>query len=173
VTPLQLRRIDALLLLMAIIWGSNYVIIKHAFRELDPQAFNAIRMVVASAVFLASMAAIRNLPARRIEHEPRLRVVRCQVLVPVRWPRARVFLLASADAAGPGLRALLSIRTQCGHFLFAEVLEPLACKIGRLFHRRAVLVGVRVDPLQVRLTPRRLWSVVLASRAAGPELRYQ
>lgn len=64
-TPLQLRRIDALLLLMAIIWGSNYVIIKHAFRELDPQAFNAIRMVVASAVFLASMTAIRNLPAAR------------------------------------------------------------------------------------------------------------
>jgi drug/metabolite transporter (DMT)-like permease len=57
--------IDALLLLMAIIWGSNYVIIKHAFRELDPQAFNAIRMVVASAVFLASMTAIRNLPAAR------------------------------------------------------------------------------------------------------------
>lgn len=50
---------------MAIIWGSNYVIIKHAFRELDPQAFNAIRMVVASAVFLASMTAIRNLPAAR------------------------------------------------------------------------------------------------------------
>ena len=57
--------IDALLVLMAIIWGSNYVIIKHAFRELDPQAFNAIRMVVASAVFLASMTAIRNLPAAR------------------------------------------------------------------------------------------------------------
>ena len=50
---------------MAIIWGTNYVIIKHAFRELDPQAFNAIRMVVASVVFLIVLAATRNLPAAR------------------------------------------------------------------------------------------------------------
>lgn len=67
-SPLHFRRIDALLLLMAIIWGTNYSIIKHAFGELDPQAFNAIRMTVASAVFLAAMAAIRGLPsARRAE----------------------------------------------------------------------------------------------------------
>jgi drug/metabolite transporter (DMT)-like permease len=50
---------------MAIIWGTNYAIIKHAFRELDPQAFNAIRMIVASTVFLAIIALTRNLPARR------------------------------------------------------------------------------------------------------------
>lgn len=61
-TRLHFRPIDALLLLMATIWGTNYVIIKHAFRELDPQAFNAIRMVVASAVFLLVLAATRNLP---------------------------------------------------------------------------------------------------------------
>jgi drug/metabolite transporter (DMT)-like permease len=45
-------RIDALLLLMAIIWGTNYSVVKFAFLEMDPQAFNAIRMVIASAVFL-------------------------------------------------------------------------------------------------------------------------
>jgi drug/metabolite transporter (DMT)-like permease len=65
VTRLHFRPIDALLLLMAIIWGTNYVIIKHAFRELDPQAFNAIRMVVASVVFLIVLAATRNLPPAR------------------------------------------------------------------------------------------------------------
>jgi len=65
VRRLHFRPIDALLLLMAIIWGTNYVIIKHAFRELDPQAFNAIRMIVASAVFLAAMTVIRMLPAAR------------------------------------------------------------------------------------------------------------
>lgn len=64
-TRLHFRPIDALLLLMATIWGTNYVIIKHAFRELDPQAFNAIRMTVASAVFLAAMVTIRTLPAAR------------------------------------------------------------------------------------------------------------
>jgi len=65
VTRLHFRPIDALLLLMAIIWGTNYVIIKHAFRELDPQAFNAIRMIVASTVFLAIIAATRNRRAGR------------------------------------------------------------------------------------------------------------
>ena len=59
-TRLHFRRIDALLFLMAVIWGTNYAIIKHAFRELDPQAFNAIRMVVASAVFLAVLAVTRT-----------------------------------------------------------------------------------------------------------------
>jgi drug/metabolite transporter (DMT)-like permease len=67
VTSQRLGRIDALLLLMAIIWGTNYAIIKHAFREIDPQAFNAIRMIVASTVFLAILAATRNLPAGRAE----------------------------------------------------------------------------------------------------------
>ena len=37
--------IDALLLLMALIWGTNYAIVKHAFRFIDPQAFNAVRMI--------------------------------------------------------------------------------------------------------------------------------
>jgi drug/metabolite transporter (DMT)-like permease len=45
-------RIDALLLLMAIIWGTNYAIVKFAFLEIEPQAFNALRMAIASAVFL-------------------------------------------------------------------------------------------------------------------------
>ena len=47
----RLARIDVLLLLMTLIWGTNYAIVKHAFRELDPQAFNALRMIVASATF--------------------------------------------------------------------------------------------------------------------------
>jgi drug/metabolite transporter (DMT)-like permease len=44
---------------MAIIWGSNFSVIKSAFRELNPQAFNAVRMVVASLAFLVVMAAAR------------------------------------------------------------------------------------------------------------------
>ena len=41
-----LRRIAAstpLLLLMTLIWGTNYALVKYAFREIDPQAFNALR----------------------------------------------------------------------------------------------------------------------------------
>ncbi len=44
---------------MTIIWGSNFSVIKSAFRELDPQAFNAVRMIVASLAFLAVMAGAR------------------------------------------------------------------------------------------------------------------
>src|SRR5262249_20497422 len=48
---------------MAIIWGTNYSIVKSAFRELDPQAFNACRMVLASSIFLAVIASFRRRPA--------------------------------------------------------------------------------------------------------------
>lgn len=40
---------------MTFIWGTNFSVVKPAFRELDPQAFNAVRMVIASLVFLAIM----------------------------------------------------------------------------------------------------------------------
>jgi drug/metabolite transporter (DMT)-like permease len=52
--------IDALLLLMALIWGTNYSVIKTALRQIDPQAFNAVRMVIASTVFLAILAGVRT-----------------------------------------------------------------------------------------------------------------
>jgi drug/metabolite transporter (DMT)-like permease len=43
--------LDTLLLLMVVIWGTNYSIVKAAFSEIDPQAFNALRMILASLVF--------------------------------------------------------------------------------------------------------------------------
>lgn len=48
---------------MAFIWGTNYSIVKYAFVEMDPQAFNAIRMVIASVVFLGIIFGLR--PRRR------------------------------------------------------------------------------------------------------------
>jgi drug/metabolite transporter (DMT)-like permease len=53
--------IDVLLLLMTIIWGTNFSIVKHAFVQMDPQAFNAVRMLVASAAFLTIIVAARRL----------------------------------------------------------------------------------------------------------------
>jgi drug/metabolite transporter (DMT)-like permease len=60
----RIARIDSLLLLMVLIWGTNYSIVKHTFREIDPQAFNAGRMAIASAVFLAFIVAVRRAGAR-------------------------------------------------------------------------------------------------------------
>jgi drug/metabolite transporter (DMT)-like permease len=56
----RFTRLDALLLLMAVIWGTNYTVIKSAFREVDPQAFNAVRLIIASLVMLATMAITRR-----------------------------------------------------------------------------------------------------------------
>ena len=52
-------RTDALLLVMVLIWGANYSIVKLAFAEIDPQAFNAVRMLLATVLFLAVMIAAR------------------------------------------------------------------------------------------------------------------
>jgi drug/metabolite transporter (DMT)-like permease len=47
--------VDALLVLMVVIWGVNYSVIKRAFIEVPPQAFNAIRIAIASTVYLAAI----------------------------------------------------------------------------------------------------------------------
>ena len=66
--------IDALLLLMALIWGTNYSIVKSAFLDIDPQAFNAVRMVIGSAIFLVVILVTRRTratwPAARQAHGP-------------------------------------------------------------------------------------------------------
>jgi drug/metabolite transporter (DMT)-like permease len=58
-------RIDILLLLMTFIWGTNYSLVKYAFREMDPQAFNAVRMTLASAVFLSIIVGLRRVGVAR------------------------------------------------------------------------------------------------------------
>lgn len=39
---------------MTLIWGTNYAIVKSAFSDIDPQAFNALRLVLASTVMVAT-----------------------------------------------------------------------------------------------------------------------
>jgi drug/metabolite transporter (DMT)-like permease len=45
---------------MTIIWGTNYALVKTAFREIDPQAFNALRLVQASAVMVGVNLLVRR-----------------------------------------------------------------------------------------------------------------
>ena len=52
---IRLSRLDALLLLMTVIWGGNYSLIKSAFVEIPPLAFNALRLALASLLFLAAI----------------------------------------------------------------------------------------------------------------------
>jgi drug/metabolite transporter (DMT)-like permease len=53
--------LDFLLLLMVLIWGSNFSIVKVALRDFPEVAFNAMRLTVATAVY---MAVIFATPAR-------------------------------------------------------------------------------------------------------------
>jgi len=62
--------IDALLLLMIVIWGTNYALVKSAFHEIDPQAFNALRLVLASVVMAATSHIARRTTLHDIFHTP-------------------------------------------------------------------------------------------------------
>ena len=55
-----MSRIDALLVLMVLIWGANFSVIKRAFLEISPQPFNALRLVIAALVFMAAIAWARR-----------------------------------------------------------------------------------------------------------------
>lgn len=47
---------DALLLVMIVVWAGNYSLVKPALHELPPMAFNTLRLLLASAVFLGAVA---------------------------------------------------------------------------------------------------------------------
>ena len=55
-----MTRLDFLLLLMILIWGSNFSIVKVALRDFPEIPFNAMRMVVATVVFLAMLRVTRD-----------------------------------------------------------------------------------------------------------------
>jgi drug/metabolite transporter (DMT)-like permease len=50
---------DFLLLLMVVIWGANYSVAKRAFQEIPAPAFNALRVGIASLIFLTLVALAR------------------------------------------------------------------------------------------------------------------
>jgi drug/metabolite transporter (DMT)-like permease len=51
---------DGLLLLMTLIWGVNYSIVKVALRTMPPLAFNSLRLLLASILFLVTLAVFRR-----------------------------------------------------------------------------------------------------------------
>jgi drug/metabolite transporter (DMT)-like permease len=53
-------RLDALLLLMILIWGSNFSAIKYALRDFPEIPFNAFRLLLAAAVFLTAIGIQRR-----------------------------------------------------------------------------------------------------------------
>ena len=56
----RVTAVDGLLVLMVVFWGANYSVIKRAFAEIPPQPFNALRLTIASVVFLAAIRIARR-----------------------------------------------------------------------------------------------------------------
>ena len=54
------RGLDTLLVLMVLIWGANYSAMKRAFGEVPEQSFNAVRLLIASTIFLSVIAWARR-----------------------------------------------------------------------------------------------------------------
>ena len=61
-----MTRVDLYLLLTAIIWGSNYSVIKFVLQAMPSRAFNALRLLIASTVFLAVIAGARRAHVARL-----------------------------------------------------------------------------------------------------------
>lgn len=66
------RRTEFGLLILALIWGTNFPIIKQALAEFPPLAFNALRFPLASVVLLGFLAAGPGLSAPRRADVPRI-----------------------------------------------------------------------------------------------------
>ena len=62
--PSGLSPMDGLLVLMVIAWGANYSLLKRAFEEVPPAAFNTLRMGFSSAVFLGGIWMARRHASR-------------------------------------------------------------------------------------------------------------
>jgi drug/metabolite transporter (DMT)-like permease len=55
-----MRVLDLALLLMVVIWGANFSVIKYALREFPQTSFNALRLALAALVFLTAIALRAN-----------------------------------------------------------------------------------------------------------------
>ena len=62
---LSLTPFDGLLLLMVLIWGANFTVVKAALGDIPPQAFNALRLIIATGIFLTAILAQGVPPLRR------------------------------------------------------------------------------------------------------------
>ncbi|HEX9582145.1 MAG TPA: DMT family transporter [Gemmatimonadales bacterium] len=63
----RLTRTDALLLLMALIWGVNMIIVKAVLAVFEPLAFNVVRFTIASVAMVAIAYGLGNpAPPRRL-----------------------------------------------------------------------------------------------------------
>lgn len=114
-TPSRLTVTDLLLLLMALIWGVNYAVVKFGTTRIEPLAFNSARVALAAVVLVTIVTASRQ-----------------------SWPRRRdLFALLGLGVVGNGLYQFLFIegiaRTRAGDAALIIAAAPaFMAIIGRL-----------------------------------------
>jgi drug/metabolite transporter (DMT)-like permease len=105
---------DVGLLLMALIWGINYSVVKYGITAMTPFAFNGLRVALAASVLGALSVALRKdrWPARRdVIHLALLGLVGnglYQLFFIVGMARTRAGIAALVVAAGPAYIAIIS-----------------------------------------------------------------
>jgi drug/metabolite transporter (DMT)-like permease len=123
---------DLLLLLMAVIWGANFSIVKWGAEVLSARAFNGLRVALAALALLAAGALVRE-----------------------RWPSRRDALrIAALGLLGNGLYQILFIeglsRTRAGSAALVVAASPafmalLGWARGAERVRRRALLGIAVS----------------------------
>lgn len=97
----SLEPTDVFLLLMVLIWGANYSVVKVGLQELPPRAFNTLRLVIAIGVYLTVLwLGNRN---GRIADSP---------------PSARAKVIRRSEAIGRVEWMQLTVLGFVGHFLY-------------------------------------------------------
>ena len=63
---------------MAFLWGSNFTVVKIAVRDIPELPFNALRLLIASAAFLVTLAAVEGIP--RLTRAEWIRIVQLGIV---------------------------------------------------------------------------------------------
>jgi drug/metabolite transporter (DMT)-like permease len=87
---------ESLLLIVVVVWASNYPLAKYALRELHPLIFNAIRYVVATLVLCIPF--IAGSPWKPIAREDRFPLLRAGVIASVVYQMAFIIGLTLTTA---------------------------------------------------------------------------
>ncbi len=111
------RRVELLLLVVVLVWATNYPLAKYALRELNPLIFNAIRYTVAMACL--SVPFLTGAPWKRIEPQDRLPLLRAGVVASVVYQMAFIYGLSLTTAGNSAV--LLSTSPLWTIFLNAKI----------------------------------------------------
>jgi drug/metabolite transporter (DMT)-like permease len=111
-TRARIARIDALLLLMALIWAVNYSVLKYGTRLLSPLAYNGVRIPLAS---MLQLLLARGMRVRPVSRRDAIMLVLLgligngvyQVLFILGVARTRVATTVLILASGPALVAIM------------------------------------------------------------------